>query len=229
MSKGEGAVARSLQGSAKSLRPITSFLLNGAMALNLAWLVVWYQRAVGSPWLHIRHPQRFEPISAEEQIVWSLTLAMIFFVALQIVARRPSHRRALLLISGLVSLVGFPGLALYEPGFFNQPPEWHYRIPSIWLSIEAAAALILGALAAERQRRLRMPLMTILLLAHFSFWAWLTGSYVSFEMERYYFSRGVFDLRAWVPNIFFFGFPVIGFVSSLSWALNVRRATGIRA
>jgi hypothetical protein len=124
---------------------------------------------------------------------------------------------------GLLSLAAFPAVALYFPNYFFQASANNstFAIASLWLILELILALIAGFLYATQKWRLPSPAGILALLAHFCFWSWLTGMYASPSsvVRGYDFQM----LPACTMLIFFWGFPTLGFLSSVAWAGTPKR------
>jgi hypothetical protein len=92
------------------------------------------------------------------------------------------------------------------------------------LVFEMLLVLLCGGLYHLRKWPIPESVSLILLLLHFGLWAWVSGCWVSPIQEvRVY---GIGGLGIWISTAFYFGFPVLGFLSTLSWAINERSATG---
>lgn len=177
-----------------------------------------------SPWvqrLYLRlHP--IEPEVVVMQALWSFLLATLIFLVLRILARFSPTSGFLSALAGLIALVGFPLVALRFPALFNQPEPLldRFAVGFLWLYCEVALSLICGLLYYLRKWPLPAIPTILLLILHFSFWAWLTGEHVNLVAEAR--SYGSVRPAFWIAVIFYWGFPVFGFLSSLIWGLYVR-------
>jgi len=212
------------------------------LSLNLAWIAVWVERGtnkfiggriladyiaalVGGAY------QLASPIGGHtvlEQLVWSFALAAIGFLFLRLLSRFPVTQLLLSSIGGVVSIASLP-IAACLSLFGIGPSTYHFEAYRAELYLEVVVVLICALLFYFRKRFLTIPLMIVVLVLHFAIWAWVTGCYVnipsSFEALRssaYYhpWKRTLGTLSLAV--IFNFGFPVIGFLASLTWALYIK-------
>jgi hypothetical protein len=90
--------------------------------------------------------------------------------------------------------------------------------------LETLAVLLCGGLYHLRKWPVSEGLSLVLLFLHFGLWAWVSGCWVSPMQEvRIY---GIGGLGICISRAFYFGFPVLGFLSTLGWALHERSAGG---
>ena len=209
------------------------------LSLNFSWITVWIAR-VGNKELggHFVGPyisaltQRMyrsfptaEGKTVMEQILASVGLAVLVFLLLYLFKAFRAMRGFLASIGGAVALAGFPVVALCFPLYFLQSVayERRFEIGSGWLVLEAALVLICGVVYYFQRWPFRSLTSIGLLLVHFGFWSWLTGTHVNLlnEARRYHSVGPAF----WVSICFYWGFPALGFLASLAWAFFLRTAT----
>jgi len=201
-------------------------------ALSLGWLTIWYERMrspaslswlyssplVQYPYWHTRH---VEPETVLVQDVWSLVLSLVIFLILRLLARFSVTGTLLRTVGGAFVIIGFAFFALRFPVYFFDPSRISFG--GFWFPLEAMVALIVGILYYLRKWPLPAWIGLLLLFLHFGLWAWVTGCWVSPPQEiRAY---GLGSLGIWISAAFYWGFPVIGFFSSLIWGLYVRLPT----
>lgn len=173
--------------------------------------------------------QLVSPIGGQtilEQLIWSLSLAMIGFILLRLLSGLVLTDVTLRTVGGILAVVAFPLACVFAPFGLISP---NYRNPacSIGLTLELAVVLILGALYYLRKPAFSLPMMAAILFFHFGVWAWVTSSHIPAGMSTL---RGTEYYHPWRRTLgvlafamaFNFGFPVIGFLAGLSWARFVR-------
>ena len=196
-------------------------------SFNVAWIAVWYERIRPQPiWYNYGRQTLYRywhAISSEsetvfEQVIWSVALAATLFLFLRLLAKFHTPGSCFRAIAGATSIAGFPFLALGFPILFSDP----LRIKScaLWLLLETVGVLVCGALYFMGRWPLRTAPSMGLLVLHFSLWAWMTGSWADPLLEIH--TYGLKSFGIWVSAMFYFGFPVIGFLSSIAWGLYVR-------
>jgi hypothetical protein len=216
---------------AHKTKPYVRVIYEALLSLNVAWLMIWYfgQRGSLEPLSHYlinlyRHSQITEPQIVLEQVAWSLVLATLIFLAFRIVAHVSESTVLLLTLAGAIALIGFPLLDLCFPDLFFQSlaNQGRFTVQTLWLVLEMLLTLTCGLLYYLQ----RWPIPTgpsILFLAlHFALWGWITGNYVGLRTEIQHYGFGSFAFV--VSTMFYFGFPVLGFLSSLGWAAYVRES-----
>jgi hypothetical protein len=209
-------------------------------SLNLAWTIVWIERS-GTQYMGGRvlancftrvfhnaspHLATIGGFTILEQMVWSLVLGIIIFASLRMLSRSAFSNALLCTVAGSVAIAGLPVMAL--AGFID--PAHRLGVYNFGLSLEVIGVLIVAALYYVRRPSISSLLMGIILLLHFCLWAWLTSKFVN---VRAFIStlRGSAYYHSWlwtlgllfISTIFNFGFVVLGFVSSMTWARYVRR------
>jgi hypothetical protein len=217
----------------------------GLISLNAAWLMVWYQRVrshVLFSWnqaafylQHLSwHLRLVEPATVLEQVVWSLALSMPIFMLLLLLTYVQRLPRSIGLVAWCFCVSGFPAYALcfpfdfpfhfYPPPLsdFSSPPLIIVGSNRIWLALETAAVLFGGILFYVRKWLAPLVPTILLLFLHFSLWAWLTHSYVTPEWEAR--AYGSWSSSVLISTACSFGFPVLGFISTLCTDLYLRRA-----
>lgn len=192
-------------------------------SLNLAWIIVWFERTLSKRQFLFAHylytHLRFvEPQTVIEQVCWSLIIGIFIFVLVWLLSHFGRVERLMLNLGAGISIAGFPMLAVTFPLLF-----FHFvRIEAYTavLVFEMLLALLFSCLYRLRKWPVPQPVSLILLLFHFGLWAWVSGCWVSPIQEvRVY---GIGSLGIWISTAFYFGFPVLGFSSTLSWALYSR-------
>ena len=160
--------------------------------------------------------------------MWSFVLATLFFLLLQLLSRFAVVNTALRTIAGAVAIVGFPLASVFVPfGFVSAPSriEAYHRA----LFLEVVLVVICAVLYYRRKPMFSMPLIILMLFLHFGVWAWITSSYVNvpafindLRSSEYYhpWRRTLGSLS--LAMAFNFGFPILGFLASITWASYVR-------
>ncbi len=211
------------------LRWLHEFLFS----LNLSWIVIWLERGHPSwPLAVERSPYLLklygrlrlgEPPTILDQVIWSFLLAVLVFLLLRSAARLNVARLLLRTLAGVFALTAFPSFYLAFPsnamGPFQSAPH------ALLLVIETFCALLCGILFYLELVTVPPIVYVGLALLHFSFWSWLTPNHVSLRGQicRY----GMLTLGTWVSIAFYFGFPVIGFFSTIAWGLFVRKTQAL--
>lgn len=196
-------------------------------SLNLAWILVWHQRTRWKResslahylYTHIRF---IEPQTVVEQVCWSVILGGSIFLLLWLSSQFRATQVLMRTLGGAISIVGFPVLVVTFPLLFFYPSRIEAYTP-IFI-FETLVALLSGVLYCLRKWPVPELLVVGLLLLHFGLWAWLSGCWVSPIQEVHIY--GIRGLGIWISTAFYLGFPVLGFLSTLSWALRDRSATG---
>lgn len=208
-------------------------------SLNVAWITVWYegghsQGHVLFSWRHVAlylqqlswRLRLVEPATVLEQVVWSITLSVPIFTFLLLLTHLRPFRHSICILATLFAIAGFPIYALcfpfdfpfhlYPPPLadFSSPPLIIVASNRFWLSMEVAATLFGGILYCLRKWKVSLVATVLLLFLHFSLWAWLTHGYVTprWEIRAY----GSWSWAALISTAFYFGFPVLGLLSTLS-------------
>ena len=208
----------------KCVRWVYEFLFS----LNFAWAFEWLDRSRErpglfpwmeySPFLQRLHGYApiHEPGTVLEQVVWSFVLALLMFPLIRLLAWLAPTRGPLRITTGAFALAGFPLIYLrfswtFFPGSGTRGP---------WFILETLVVLLCGMLYYVRKWAVPVPVSVLLLILHFSLWSRVAGTYVNlrFEIQDY----GLGSLAFYISTIFYFGFPVLGLLSSLAWALYVR-------
>lgn len=196
-------------------------------SVNLAWVLVWGPRINGHKFfIHRPLVRTLEPPTIIDQVEWSFLLAALILIGLLLVDRFSFVRVLLQTLGGVVALAGFPVLALHSPREFFQNLAYQDRFDFAtgWAWCEIGVVLICGLLFYLRKWALPCVVNIILLLLHFGFWSWLTGTYRNLVAEaRAYGSVG---LGFWISALFFWGFPIFGFFASLAWGAYLNSSLG---
>jgi len=211
-------------------------------SLNLGWTIVWIERVQGkilggnvlSRYVSslVRGAyQLVSPIGGYtilEQLVWSFALAAVFFLLLRLLSRFTVVNAALRTIAGVVAIVGFPLAGTLVPfGFISAASriDAYHR----GLFLEVIIVVICAVLYYRRKPLFSMPLIVLVVLLHFGVWTWITSSYVNvpafitdLRSSEYYhpWRRTLGSLS--LAMAFNFGFPILGFLASITWACYVR-------
>jgi hypothetical protein len=207
-------------------------------SLNLAWAIVWIEgvntKYMGGPVVaayFCRFFRKTIPFLAErdsivfwELVVWSFMLSVAFFASLRMLSPFAVTDVALRTASGAAAIAMFP-LAMWIPaGPAYQIAPYHIAL------LEVIVVLTCGVLYYLRKSPLSTMLMLIVLLVHFTIWAWLRGSYFDvfacisdYRSNTYYHSWGRTLSVCSLKMLYTFGFPVIGLLASMTWVRYVRR------
>jgi hypothetical protein len=207
-------------------------------SLNLAWAIVWVEgvntKYIGGPVVaayFVRFFRKTIPFLAEpdsvvllELVVWPFILAVVFFAFLRLSSRLAATDVALRTVAGASAIAMFP-LAMWIPsGPAYQIAPYHIA------PLEVIVVVVCGVLHYLRKTLLSTPLMLIVLLVHFTIWAWLRGSYFDvfacisdYRSSTYYHPWGRTLSVCSLKMLYTFGFPVIGLLASLTWVRYVRR------
>ena len=169
------------------------------------------------------HPHSFYRTSnVVEQVCWSVILGGSIFLLLWLLSQVRATQVLMRTLGGAISIVGFLVLVVTFPLLFFYPSRIEAYTP-IFI-FETLVALLSGVLYCLRKWPVPELLVVGLLLLHFGLWAWLSGCWVSPIQEVHI--CGIRGLGIWISTAFYLGFPVLGFLSTLSWALRDRSATG---
>jgi hypothetical protein len=195
-------------------------------SLNLAWILVWHERTrskLQSSLAHYlyTHMRFIEPQTVVEQVCWSIIVGVSIFILLWLLSKFWTTEALMRTLGGAVSIAGFPLLVVTFPfAFFHLSIEAYAPI----FVCETLVVLLCGGLYHLRKWPVPEGLSLALLFLHFGLWAWASGCWVNpmWEVRDY----GIGGLGIWISTAFYLGFPVLGFLSTLSWALNERSATG---
>jgi hypothetical protein len=203
-------------------------------SLNLAWMTIWYEGGFHFSWPHPHWPVRIlywpfwmpEPPVVLGHVVWSFALSIPIFLVLLLLARVARAHLFLRAFPGAFAIVGYPFFALRLNGIIFHSP----RIPGheFWLILETVAVLACGVLYYLRRWPLPSATGVLLLLAHFSFWGWMTESYcnlfdrISAYPPEWRLPPLEVVLGVCIIMLFHYGFPAIGFLSALSSGLYLK-------
>ena len=195
-------------------------------SLNLSWILVWHERVRSqrqSSLAHYlyTHVRFIEPQTVVEQVCWSIIVGVSISILLWLLSKFWTPEAPMRTLGGAVAIAGFPLLVVTFPfAFFHLSIKAYAPI----FVCETLVVLLCGGLYHLRKWPVPAGLSLVLLLLHFGLWAWVSGCWVSPIQEvRVYGIRG---LGIWISTAFYLGFPVLGFLSTLSWALYDRSATG---
>jgi hypothetical protein len=209
-----------------SSKPCLLRIQEAFFSLNLAWILVWHERWRSKQQSFLAHylytHLRFiEPQTVIEQVWWSLIIGIFIFLFLRLLSHCGRLERLLLSPGAAVSIAGFPMLVVTFPLWFDHFVRIEQYTPI--LVFEMLLVLLCGGLYHLRKWPIPESLSLIVLLLHFGLWAWVSGCWVSPIQEvRVY---GIGSLGIWISTAFHFGFPVLGFLSTSSWAFHDRSAT----
>jgi hypothetical protein len=209
----------------RSIRPLHEFLV----AMNIAWAFEWYDRQKGHPgifpWVEfspfLRRLYGYlridEPGPVLEQVIWSLLLGSSIFILLRLIARFSFTSLFLRSVGGGVALTGFPVfyLTLNITSFYGLGGGT--RWPWNWLEI--LIVLICGTLFYFRKLPFANWFSVLLLVLHFAFWAKASGNYITATFLK---THRFWSSAFWIVALFYCGFPLIVFLSSLVWGSYVR-------
>lgn len=176
-----------------------------------------------------QHAPTIEGQTVLEQVVCSIALAILILAFLRLLARLRVRGVLFVSLAGPFAVAGFPVVALRFPFCFLQGLAYENRfaIASPWLWCELALALTCAII--YHVRKLPLPAVTgiLLLILHFGFWSWLTGTHASPVREAG--AYGSMGLAFLISMMFYWGFPVLGFLAALMWGLCTRESAGNRA
>jgi hypothetical protein len=195
-------------------------------SLNLAWILVWHERWRSKRqsslthylYTHIRF---IEPQTVIEQVCWSVIIGVSIFLLLWLFSQFWTTEALMSTLGGGVSIAGFPLFVVTFPLMF-----FHLSIRAYdpIFVFETIVALVCGGLYHLRKWPVPEGVGFVLVILHFGLWAWVSGCWVSPLQEvRVY---GIGSLGIWISTAFYLGFPVLGFLSTLSWAVYDRSAKG---
>jgi hypothetical protein len=212
-------------------KPYVRVTYEALLSLNAAWLMIWYfgQRGSLEQLSHYLinlywHSQITEPQIVLEQVAWSLVLATLIFLAFRIGAQVSQSTVLLHTLGGAFALIGFPLFGLRFPDLFFQSlaNQGRFTVQTLWLVLEVLFILNCGLLYYMQRWSIPTALSILFLALHFGLWGWATGNYVGLRIEIQHYGFGSFAF--FVSTMFYFGFPVLGFLSSLGWAFYVRES-----
>jgi hypothetical protein len=207
--------------------------------LNLALAIVWIETVdskygVGGPVVASYFYKIFRyPISLAthpgflEMIVWPLILAAVAFPFLRALSRFVAMDVALRTIAGVAAIASFPWAMWTSDGIYFRRD---YRIESLYIAISLDAIVLLSCAILYYLRKLpfSVPLMIVILLVHFTIWAWMTERYMDIpscisDYHQHFHSWGRTFAVCAIRTAFFFEFPVVGFLAGAAWIFYVRR------
>jgi hypothetical protein len=204
-------------------------------SLNLAWALVWVVRTTDKTWSNssvanlcsplVRGLQQFvSPIGGRtvlDQLVWSFVISVIGFCFFRVVSGFRLSHFTLRVFAGGMAVVAFP---LAKGSFVIGRYSNAHPIEGIGLALEIVFVLICGGLFLLKNRLISSLQLSALLLVHFALWAGVTSSYIDvfsfvtdIRASAYYHPWGRALGTLAIAIVFNFGFPVIGFLASLSW------------
>jgi hypothetical protein len=211
-------------------------------SLNSAWAIVWITTAgvkyAGGPVVAsyfarvfrkaLPHVSTIGSFRILEQVVWSFVLAAVVFASLHALSRFGVAKIVLRTLAGATAITSFPlAVWIFPAGFFS--PVYRFEAYHIGLFCEVMVIVFYAILHYLRRPPLSSALMLIALVIHFTIWAWVTGSYAnipaclsdfrnSTDYHSWWWSGSLCSLRM----IFTFGFPVIGFLASVTWVSYIK-------
>ncbi|MDR3676174.1 MAG: hypothetical protein P4N24_11840 [Acidobacteriota bacterium] len=206
-------------------------------SLNLAWMTTFYNG--GWIWIPEDYWPRFElrflfwktwipdPHGILSTLGYALALSVPIFLILLLMARARLARICLRAFAGAFAIVGYPSFALRLTEYFLN--DTHIAGHEFGLLLETVAVLGCGVLYYLRRWHLPTGVSVLLLLVHFSLWAWVTHCYASPFTESALFRHHwdvVARIEIWLGICFsmmlHYSFPVIGFLSALSSGLELK-------
>lgn len=220
----------------RTLPRVRSFLRYGCeflFSMNLAWLVVWFARIETNrirpleyyPSLRSVYLSKFTelPPSCFQQVVWSIALAVAIFLCVRAIMMLPGARSFLQIPFGVFCLTAFPLYYLLN----STARKWGFAVAASsrqaihWLVLEIVVVLIGGAIFYFRRWPIPAAVNIVLVLLHFALWGWSTNNFSLVGSERFH-DLLSFNIGTWAWILFVFGFPLLGFVSSVTWGLLSR-------
>jgi hypothetical protein len=210
-------------------------------SLNLAWMTTFYNG--GWVWIGEDYWPRFErrflfwqiwmpdPQGILSTLGYALALSIPIFLILLLMARASLARTCLRAFAGAFAIVGYPFFALRLTDYFWNVT--HIAGHEFGLLLETVAVLGCGVLYYLRRWPLSTGVSALLLLVHFSLWAWVTHCYASPFTESALYRHHwnvVARIEIWLGICFsmmlHYSFPVIGFLSALSSGVDLKLASG---
>jgi hypothetical protein len=211
-------------------------------SLNVAWGIVWAERSthkflgghVAANYVAglLRGTYQIaSPVGGHtvpEQLVWSLAGSLVVFCLLRSLSRFALLQAPICALAGLTGITLFP--IVMKPSLFVFEPTYRFQFLNIMFLSEVGVVLVCALLFGPRKRFIAFPVFVTALIAHFTLWAWLTSSYINIPLllsslrnSAYYqpWPRTLGTLS--LAILFNFGFPVIGFLASLTWALYIKK------
>ena len=228
---------------ARTAAPWAATLARGSniflFSLNLAWIATWYlledtvlgrELPLWGDEVRVFNWRIWMPEPGEglRLVVYWFALCVPLSLVLLWLARVSLAGAYLRAIAGAFALTGFPFLALKFNNQFLQP---RYLGHTTWLILEVMAVLALGVLYYLRRSRPSVIAIIILLLAHFGFWARVTGKYAPpMALVRAFPAWCHMPALEMIPRvcimmIYHNAFPVIGFLSAFSSAVDLKLAS----
>jgi hypothetical protein len=228
-------------GGGGSPRSVLRYLTEYLCSLNLAWALVWVERTThktlgGSTLVNfisrlVRGLEQFVvPTGGHtilDQLIWSLVISVFGFCLLRALSGFPLTNLALRTVAGGLAIVVFP-VAMRSFSLDRASDVHPIEGSAVVLMLEIVVVLICGVLFLRKNRLVSGPRLIALLLCHFVLWAWMTSSYINvfsfvsdMRASAYYHPWGRTLGSLAVALAFRFGFPVLGFLASLSWVLYV--------
>jgi len=209
----------------------------GLFSLNLAWVLVWIERAVdrrfGRYSVHFNGFSRFidhlfqrvliaPSLTVLDQIAWSFLLALILFLSVRLVSRFSTMPIYIGVLIAVVAISASPIASLLLPRVYsipsaalvNQYYQVFYRAELYrgWLFLELIVAVIFTVLYCLRRMFVHPSVLILFLLLHFGLWSWITGMNVA----RSILVGNFLSLSFWLEGFFFWGGTVLGFLAALS-------------
>lgn len=199
-------------------------------SLNLAWILVWHERVEAKQESSLAHYlytriRLIEPQTVVEQVCWSIIVGSSIFLLLWLLTQFAITQRLIRTLGGAVCIAGFPLLVVTYPfDFFHLSIQPYAPM----LVFETVVVVLCGLLYSLRKWPVPNAVSLLLLFLHFVLWAWFSGCWVNptWELRNYAVYGGIWGLGIWISTAFYLGFPVLGFLSTMSWALYDRSATG---
>lgn len=202
------------------------------------WVPRTYDRAFSriGPWTLLRTV----PPDVVNQVEWSLFFGSVVFIVILVFDKTKLIKIMLKTFAGVCALAGLPLVALAYPGAFFHRLGYldrhlnRFALPTSLLICELLVAVMCGVLYYLRRWPFPTAANLVLLILHFSFWSWLSGTHQNSlaAAHAYYSQWASLPLEFWFWAIFFWGFPLLGFLSSIAWGAcinrNVREVAEIR-
>lgn len=213
--------------------------------LNVAWITAWCKPDWDFKLFIVRYDQlslRFWelPLTMPEgaaplhQVMLTLVFSVPFFIGVLLLVRVAAVEVFLRAFAGAFAIAAFPLVALHFgfPVFGPVYPPYPSGTESAPWLLQILGVLGVGVVYYFRRRSFPWALGLLVLIFHFSLWAWKAGTYTyTYNWWRYYSSYPYPLIVILVDYTYFFGFPVIGFLSALStgWYLRLSSDQAPRA
>jgi hypothetical protein len=151
----------------------------------------------------------------------SLFLAAAFFLLFRVLSHFSHLRSTLSIVAGAASLATYPLACLWYRWL------WHQVSPgkALLLLVETIAVLLASVVYLERKWPIARVAGILVVAAHFALWAWLSERFgMLLSIARSY---GLSSSPLWILMFNAILLPMLGFISTLAWAMYVRSAARI--